>query len=79
MCECAIISSKNHKPIEVPVLKEKFKFFIEFQGKKHELLSDIPIAGTIDYCAAFSIKQQYDCKSGWIIVVGEKMDLNKHV
>lgn len=74
MCECSIIEKKTSKPIEVPVLQEKFKFYIEFQGKRHELLSEIPISGTIDYCSAYSIKKKHDCKSGWMIVFGKKDD-----
>ena len=71
MCECTIIGKRTQKPIEVPVLEEKFKFYIEFNGEKHELLDGIPVNGKIDYCAGFAIKEMHGCKKGWMLVFGE--------
>lgn len=72
MCECTLIEARTHKPIEVPVMEEKFKFYIEFNGQKHELLNGVPIVGTIDYCAGFAIENMYDCSAGWMFVFGKK-------
>ena len=73
MCESKlIIDKKTTKPIEVPVMVEKFKFFIEFKGNKYELLSDFDLPGIINYAALHSLDDKFGVKKGYMFVVGEQ-------
>ena len=70
MCDSVIVSRATGKPIEVKPAPHRLTY-IDHAGVRHELLTDIPMHGTINFAAAHRVSDQYGVKRGFMFVVGE--------
>lgn len=69
MCDCNLLREGFVEPIDIP--ERKFRFVLEFDGKRHVPLDNFHLSGVVDYASVSAITEGHGVKRGYMFIMGE--------